>query len=260
LTSHFNFKDYGVSLLAVNAGIIGSVFIFFAIAAQVPASTIFAVGIKRCSFGFNLLTEQAQIAVVMVGGIIILLFSLSSVLALIHRNVEAAMATSAGFAVIFVASIITVSSLAWLPTDFFVDIMIVPFIVIVIIVILGAHIYSEKKELACDIDSDAPSIRHSIYQFLTYLSTFLKAIVAKEAKITVEIARASKSVTKCVKFPVIIKALKASTAHSGRMFLLTTLGNAMINQIATFDFLSRNKEYFSTHTFGEKTPMKFLVL
>jgi hypothetical protein len=45
-----------------------------------------------------------------------------------------------------------------------------------------------------------------------YLSTFLKAAVAKEAKITVEITRASKSVTKCVKFPVIIKALKASTA------------------------------------------------
>jgi predicted transcriptional regulator len=38
---------------------------------------------------------------------------------------------------------------------------------------------------------------------------------------------------------------------------LTTFGNTIMNQIATFNFLSRNKEYFSTHTFGEKTPMKF---
>jgi len=42
------------------------------------------------------------------------------------------------------------------------------------------------------------------------------------------------------------------------IFSLTTFGNAIINQIATFDFLSRNKEYFSTHTFGKETPMKFI--
>jgi hypothetical protein len=35
-------------ILAVNAGIKGSVFIFFAIAAQVPASTIFALDTKKC--------------------------------------------------------------------------------------------------------------------------------------------------------------------------------------------------------------------
>jgi hypothetical protein len=86
-------------ILAVNAGIIGSVFIFFAIAAQVPASTIFALDTKKCSFGFNLLAQHAQIGVVMVGGIIIILFSISSVLALIHRSIEAAIATSAGFGV-----------------------------------------------------------------------------------------------------------------------------------------------------------------
>jgi hypothetical protein len=95
--SHKSSVNY--SILAVNVGIIGSVFIFFAIAAQVPASTIFALGVKSCSFGFNLLAEHAQIAVVMVGGIIILLFSLSSVFALLHRNVEAAVSTSTGFAV-----------------------------------------------------------------------------------------------------------------------------------------------------------------
>jgi hypothetical protein len=68
------------SILAVNVGIIGAVFIFFAIAAQVPASTIFALDTKKCSFGFKILPSHAQIAVVMVGGIIISLFSISSVI------------------------------------------------------------------------------------------------------------------------------------------------------------------------------------
>lgn len=135
------------SILAVNAGIIGSVFIFFAIAAQVPASTVFTLDIKKCSFGFNLLAPDAQIAVVIVGGIIILLFSISSVLAIVHRSVEATIATSTGFAVMFVAAIIIVWSLACrLPTDFFIDMMLVPFIVI-IIVIVGMHMYSERKRI-----------------------------------------------------------------------------------------------------------------
>jgi predicted transcriptional regulator len=45
---------------------------------------------------------------------------------------------------------------------------------------------------------------------------------------------------------------------SAGIFSLTTFGNTIINQIATFDFLSRNKEYFSTHTFGKETRMKFI--
>ena len=143
--SHKSAVNYPI--LAVNAGIIGSVFIFFAIAAQVPASTIFALDTKKCSFGFNLLAQHAQIGVVMVGGIIIILFSISSVLALIHRSIEVAIATSTGFGVMFVAAIIIVSSLACrLPTDFFIDMMVVPFIVI-IIVIVGVHIYSERKRI-----------------------------------------------------------------------------------------------------------------
>src|SRR6187200_431325 len=40
------------------------------------------------------------------------------------------------------------------------------------------------------------------------------------------------------------------------MFSLTTFGNTIIKQIPTFDFLSRNKEYFSDHFLGE-IPMKF---
>jgi hypothetical protein len=141
--SHNSHVNY--SILAVNAEIIGSVFIFFAIEAQVPASTIFALDIKKCSFGFNLLAQHAQIAVVMVGGIIIFVFSVSSVFALIHRTLAATEATSTGFAVMFVAAIIIVLSLGCrLPTDFFIYMMVVPF-VIIIMVIIGIHLYSEKR-------------------------------------------------------------------------------------------------------------------
>jgi Inorganic pyrophosphatase len=69
----------------------------------------------------------------------------SSVLALLHRSLSAAVATIVGFAVMFVAAILIVSSLACrLPLDFFMIMMLVPFIV-VIIVIVALHMYSERK-------------------------------------------------------------------------------------------------------------------
>ena len=40
-------------------------------------------------------------------------------------------------------------------------------------------------------------------------------------------------------------------------FSLTTFGNTIIKQIPAYDFLSRNKEYFSDHNLGE-IPMKFV--
>ena len=41
------------------------------------------------------------------------------------------------------------------------------------------------------------------------------------------------------------------------MFSLTTFGNTIMKQIPAYDFLSRNKEYFSDHNLGE-IPMKFV--
>lgn len=40
-------------------------------------------------------------------------------------------------------------------------------------------------------------------------------------------------------------------------FSLTTFGNVIMTQIPTFGFLSRNRSYFSEHTFGD-IPMKFI--
>lgn len=131
-------------LLAVNAGIIGSIFIFFALASQVPAS-IFGLDTQKCSFGFNLLAQHTQIAVAMVGGILILPFSISSVLSLIHSSRSAGIATSVGFAWMFVAAIIILLSLSCrIPFDFFLDMIVIPTI-ITVAVIVGLHVYYEKK-------------------------------------------------------------------------------------------------------------------
>lgn len=45
--------------------------------------------------------------------------------------------------------------------------------------------------------------------------------------------------------------------NSNGTFALTTFGNTIITQIPSISFLSRNKTYFSDHTFGD-IPMKFV--
>jgi hypothetical protein len=143
--SHDSNVNYPI--LAVNAGIIGSIFIFFALASQVPASTIFALDTKKCSFGFNLLTQHAQIAVAMVGGILILPFSISSVLALVGSDKEATIATSIGFALMFVAAITILSSLSCrIPTGFFIEMIVIPSVITAAIVV-SVHMYSERKRI-----------------------------------------------------------------------------------------------------------------
>ena len=134
-------------LLVVNSTIIGAVFIFFAIAAQVPTSTIFTLNINKCTFGFNLTAQDAQIGVAMVGGILILLLSISSVLLLLGRSTEAIISTLTAFAVVFVAAIIIVLSLSCrLPVRFVIEMMLVPFVTI-IIVITGVYIYLKRKQV-----------------------------------------------------------------------------------------------------------------
>jgi len=138
-------------LLAVNAGVIASIFIFFALASQVPASTIFALETKKCSFGFNLLAQHAQIAVAIVGGILIVPFSISSVLSLFQSDRLASIATSIGFALMFVAAIIILLSLSCrIPSNFLIDMIITP-TVITIAVVVGLHIYYKRRRKATNI-------------------------------------------------------------------------------------------------------------
>jgi hypothetical protein len=59
-------------------GTVGSVFIFFTIAVQLPPTTIFDIDSEKRSFGFHHTSEQAQISVVISVGILIIPFSNSS--------------------------------------------------------------------------------------------------------------------------------------------------------------------------------------
>jgi hypothetical protein len=133
-------------LLAVNAGIIGSIFIFFGIASQAPASTIFGLDTQKCSFGFNLTGPHTQIAISMVGGVLILQFSISSILTLIRSDKWSGIASSIGFALMFVAAIVILLSLSCrIPFDFFAGMIVTPS-VITVAIIVGLHMYYEKKK------------------------------------------------------------------------------------------------------------------
>ena len=83
----------------------------------------------------------------MVGGILILLLSISSVLLFLGRSTEAIISTLTAFAVVFVAAIIIVLSLSCrLPVRFVIEMMVVPFVTI-IIVITGVYIYLKRKQV-----------------------------------------------------------------------------------------------------------------
>jgi hypothetical protein len=123
--------DYG--LLSANAIVIPGVFIFFAIASQLPASTVIGFHQQGCSFGFNLTPEHGQIAVVISGGILLVPFSLSSALVII-RNKYAGLFSLIGFALMALAAVIVLISLSCrLPSDFFLIVMTIPAIITIVI-------------------------------------------------------------------------------------------------------------------------------
>jgi hypothetical protein len=81
----------------------------------------------------------------MVGRILILSSSISSVLALIHSSRSAGIATSIGFALMSVAAVIILLSLSCrIPSDFFLDMIVIP-TTITVIVIVGLHVYYDKR-------------------------------------------------------------------------------------------------------------------
>ena len=77
-------KDIDYGLLCVNVAIIGAIFIFFAVASQSSISSVLKYQNSFCTFGFNLSSEESQIAIIISGGFLIVPFSLSSVFILIN--------------------------------------------------------------------------------------------------------------------------------------------------------------------------------
>jgi hypothetical protein len=134
--------DY--SLLSVNVAIIGAIFIFFAVASQSSSSSILKYQNNDCTFGYNLSSEESQIAVIIAGGILIIPFSLSSVFILIHFKQIALFLTLVGFLIMMLAAIITTISLACrVPYDFLSVVMLLPALIVVITAI-SLFKYSEK--------------------------------------------------------------------------------------------------------------------
>lgn len=131
------------TLLLVNASVIGAIFIFFSIASESSiSSSVFSMSEKQCSFGFSLDPQESQIAVVITVGILLVPFSLSSVLVLIH-NKWANLLTAIGFAFITISASVIAASLACrLPRDFFLLVILMPGIVAVLVTIV---IFLKKK-------------------------------------------------------------------------------------------------------------------
>jgi hypothetical protein len=137
--------DY--ALLSVNAGIIGAIFIFFSIASQATASTVFEINREQCAYGFDLKAGESQIAVGMAGGIIIVPFAVSSILVIFKTRRLALIASAAGFALIVISALITLVSLSCrLPTSFITTVVVLPTAVTValVVVLIGKRWMQEK--------------------------------------------------------------------------------------------------------------------
>jgi hypothetical protein len=127
--------DY--SLLSVNAGIMGAIFIFFAVASQASVLNIFNVNGEDCAYGFTLREGEPQIAISMAGGIIIIPFAISSILLMLRSRQMAQVCSITGFALIVVSAFITLTALSCrLPFLFVATVIVVPTVVTVVIVAL----------------------------------------------------------------------------------------------------------------------------
>lgn len=129
-------------LLLVNASVITAIFLFFAITSESSASSVFSITDKRCSFGVSLDPRESQISVVVAVGMLLIPFSASSVLVLIH-NKWANILTTIGFALILLATAVIISSLACrLPDNFFLLFFAIPGIITTLVTIA---IFLKKK-------------------------------------------------------------------------------------------------------------------
>jgi hypothetical protein len=130
--------DYG--LLSVNAGIIGAIFVFFAIAAMTTNFSIFNHNSADCSYGLSAM--ESQIAVTVSVGILLVPFALSSILVLLRQN-GANIVTGMGFGLLLIAAMIILTSLSCrIPLNFFVFVMLIPAVATVSIM---AFLFAIKK-------------------------------------------------------------------------------------------------------------------
>ena len=120
----------------------------------------------------------------------------------------------------------------------------------------------ERKEYEtfCEDNENSSPFENTARTFFELGSAQRIAIIFKIAESKCNLARLSKDLDSTM--PEVRRNLVRLTnsgyieRESDGTFVLTTFGKTIIEQIPTLDFLSRNKDYFSDHTFSP-LPLKF---
>ena len=110
-------------------------------------------------------------------------------------------------------------------------------------------------------DSDTCALEDTARIFFELGSTQRIAILYKIAEVKCNLARLSKDLG-CTMPEIRRNIIRLTNSglvdrESNGTFFLTTFGKTILDQIPTLDFLSRNKDYFSDHTFSA-LPSKFM--
>ena len=112
-----------------------------------------------------------------------------------------------------------------------------------------------------DNDSSISPFENTARTFFELGSAQRLAILYKIAEVKCNLARLSKDLG-CTMPEVRRNIIRLTNSgmvdrESNGTFFLTTFGKTILEQIPTLDFLSRNKDYFSDHTFSA-LPLKFI--
>jgi predicted transcriptional regulator len=112
-----------------------------------------------------------------------------------------------------------------------------------------------------DNDSSISPFENTARTFFELGSAQRLAILYKIAEVRCNLARLSKDLG-CTMPEVRRNIIRLTNSgmvdrESNGTFFLTTFGKTILEQIPTLDFLSRNKDYFSDHTFSA-LPLKFI--
>jgi predicted transcriptional regulator len=120
---------------------------------------------------------------------------------------------------------------------------------------------SDSTSLSEDNNDSISPFENTARTFFELGSAQRLAILYKIAEVKCNLARLSKDLG-CTMPEVRRNIIRLTNSgmvdrESNGRFFLTTFGKTILEQIPTLDFLSRNKDYFSDHTFSA-LPLKFI--
>ena len=123
------------------------------------------------------------------------------------------------------------------------------------------HDRSDSNSLSEDNNDSISPFENTARTFFELGSAQRLAILYKIAEVKCNLARLSKDLG-CTMPEVRRNIIRLTNSgmvdrESNGTFFLTTFGKTILEQIPTLDFLSRNKDYFSDHTFSP-LPLKFI--